>query len=138
MSRKKENCSKKEAEKNFLCPLLSRKKELFLFFLFRQAGEELQTFFGAGFHAGAAENAAESFKLPLLGIAADLKGVGGAFSGAKAAENALVLFDDQFPSFDGKGFTLLKGVVPRGGTFDQIAENIFEYGKKTHFNAPYS
>ena len=111
---------------------------LLFFFCFCQPGQQFQAFFRTALNTGSTEDAAEFFKPPLFGVAADLYGVGRTLLGTESAENTLVFFDDKFSSFAGEGFTLLKGVVTGDGTFDQIAENIFEYGKKTHFNAPYS
>ena len=103
------------------------------FFRFSQPGQQFQAFFRTAVHTGSAEDAAELFKTPLFGIAADRDRIGRTLFGTEAAEDTFVFFDDKFSSFAGEGVTLLKGVVPGNGTFDQIAENIFEYGKKTHF-----
>ena len=106
---------------------------LLFFFCFCQPGQQFQTFFRTAVHTTSAEDAAEFFKPPLFGIAAYLNGIGRTLFGTEAAEDTFVFFDDKFSSFAGERFTLLKGVVTGDGTFDQIAENIFEYGKKTHF-----
>ena len=97
-----------------------------LFFLFRKTWEKFQALFGTSVHTSSAEDAAKSFKLPLFGVAADLNSVGRTLFGTKTAKDALIFFDDQLSPFTGERLTLLKRVVPGGGTFDQIAENIFE------------
>jgi hypothetical protein len=89
----------------------------------------MQTLFGASLHTGAAKDAAELFKSPLFGIAADRKGVGRTFFGTQAAVDALVCFNDQLAPFPGKGRTLFKRIVACDRAFDQIAQNIFEDGK---------
>ena len=95
----------------------------------RQTGDEFQALLRTGLHAAAAEDAAELLKAPHLGIAGDFDGVGGTLADTHAAEDTLILFDDQFAPFKGERFTFDCGVVPGHRTLDKVADNIFENGK---------
>ena len=100
-----------------------------LFLFLRQTGHQFQALFRTGVNTAAAEDAAELLKTPLLGGTGDFDGVGRAFAGTHAAEDALLIFNDQFAPLPGEGLPFDRRVVAGHGTFDEIAENIFEYGK---------
>lgn len=115
------------------------RKESLLYLLFLcETGKKGKTLFGTGLRTAAAEDTAELFKIPLLGLPGHFDGIGRTLSGTHSAEDALILFNDQFAPFSGEGFTLDCGIVSGHRSFDQIADDIFEYGKQTHFNAPCS
>lgn len=105
-----------------------KKKSLFSG-LFCQTGEKREAFLRTGIDTAAAEDAAELFKVPLFGLAGHFDGVRGTLFRAETAEDALILFDDEFSPFAGERGTFDCRVVPGHRTIDQIAENIFEYGK---------
>lgn len=104
-------------------------KNLLLFCFFGEPGKQFQTFFRTGLNTAAAENTAELFKVPLFGLACDFDGVGRAFADTHSTEDTLLRFNDKFSPLTGERFTLDGRIIPGGRTFDQISENIFEYGK---------
>jgi hypothetical protein len=105
-----------------------KKGRVLLLFL-RQTGEQFQTLLRAGLHTASAENAPELLKVPLLGLPGHFESVGRTFFGTHAAEDTFVFFNDQFAPLPGEWGTLDCRIVPGHRTLDQIAQNIFEYGK---------
>jgi hypothetical protein len=104
-------------------------ENLLFFFRFLKAGFHLKAFFGAALNTAPAEDTAELFKAPLFGGAADRDRIGRTFFCTQTAIDTLFRINDQFPPFAGKGRTLFKRIVAGDRAFDQIAQNIFEYGK---------